>query len=110
VNPVTVTAGLVLLAAGIFMVWAWLPDGADIRLAYARPGEERIEISVDTCYADLTADVAETSQTVTITVTSRNTTTRACLDGMFVELGAPWGGRTVIDGSDGEEVSVLPGD
>jgi|GEM_PF-1014756 len=83
---------------------------AAIRAAYIGADGITLEVGVDTCNADLTTDVVETGAQVEVTVMVENNTTADCADSIRITLDAPLGDRTLVDGSSGETVDVLPSD
>lgn len=85
------------------------PKDADIRSASVdgdRGGAVQLELGVATCNADLAAEVDETEDEITITVTARNESRNDCSDVLVVDLTHSLGDRAVVDGSDGEELFV----
>lgn len=95
----TITVGFLVGACGLGS------DTAMINKVYADPTDTILDLGVASCNATITYEVAETSTTVTITVTTENSTSGDCLDQLFVELDDPVGQRQIIDGSSG---AVIP--
>ncbi len=91
--------GIVTAACSLF------PNEADITSASIE-GEARLALGVNTCNADLSADVDETEDKIVITVTARNDSSDDCADQLIVDLAEPLGTRSVVDGSDGRELFV----
>ena len=72
--------------------------------------DDVVQVSVDTCNGDSAADVVETSDSVTITVTStQRENSGDCLDGVEVALDAPLDDRVVVDGATGRELEPMNG-
>ncbi|GBE24717.1 hypothetical protein BMS3Bbin02_00992 [bacterium BMS3Bbin02] len=95
----TVTVFMIVLVA--------CGSGANIYGAARSPDGISIELSVGACNADLSLDVVETPESVTVKVTAQNEDTgSACADKYFFDLSEPLGERILIDGSDGEVLDV----
>lgn len=63
-----------------------------------------------TCHGDPVADIVETSDAVTITVTStRRENSGDCLDVLDIALDAPLDDRAVVDGATGRELEPMNG-
>lgn len=99
------------VTAAVVVLW----PGDDMRevgiiQAVART-ETDLGLSIEACNAARKeADVVETAEEVVITVTSFDDSEGDdCADGVDVELGAPLGSRTLIDGSDGDRLVCAQG-
>jgi hypothetical protein len=102
VGVATIAAGLVLLAACVDV------SDDDVRLSSVS-GERlsrTLSFGINTCNADLSADVEETAEEVRIRVHAENNTTGDCADSMRVTLDDDLGNRRVIDDRTGEELRV----
>jgi hypothetical protein len=102
VRVATIAAGLVLLAACVDV------SDDDVRLSSVS-GERlshTLSFGINTCNADLSADVEETAEEVRIRVHAENNTTGDCADSMRVTLDDDLGNRRVIDDRTGEELRV----
>jgi hypothetical protein len=66
-----------------------------------------LSLGINTCNADLSADVEETAEEVRIRVHAENNTTADCADGMRVTLDDALGSRRVIDDRAGAELRVV---
>ena len=67
-----------------------------------------LEVSVNTCNADLTPDITETSDDVTLSITQQNNAVGDdCQDSIRIELDQPLGDRTILL-SDGSPFRPLP--
>ena len=102
-----------MVAAGIAVAVAGCsaPDEyADIWEAYGTPGSNELRLFVATCNAELSADVIELDDEVTIAVTARNNTTDDCLDILTIQLASPLGERSVMDAFDGDALVIQPRD
>jgi Domain of unknown function (DUF4352) len=66
-----------------------------------------LSLGINTCNADLSADVEETAEEVRIRVHAENNTTADCADGMRVTLDDALGNRRVIDDRTGAELRVV---
>lgn len=82
------------------------PRGVDIRSAEATLQEKQIGLEVGACHADLSADVVETPDEVVVEVTARNADQNDCTGYILVELDAPLGSRSLIDGHNDRELFV----
>ncbi len=113
VEPLPTWARVLLIvgvAAAVFVaaiVW-WAGDGmreVGIIEAVART-ETELGLSISACNAARNdVDVVETDEEVVITVTSSDAPGGDdCADGVEVELGAPLGSQTLIDGSNGDRL------
>ncbi len=77
------------------------------------PASTRLELNVDSCNENPTAEVVESDTEVRVQVTSGRWFGRNaddCADGVTVTLNAPLGTRTVVDQSTGQVVEVSPAD
>lgn len=93
--------GIVTAACSLF------PKEADITSASLEgEGSTQLALGLDTCNADLSAEVDETEHEIVISVTARNDSPDDCADQLIVDLTEPLGTRSVVDASDGEDVSV----
>jgi hypothetical protein len=104
VGVATIAAGLVLVAA--------CESSDDVRIGgvNGEPSSSSLFLGLNTCDADLSAEVEETAEEVRIRVHAENNTTGDCLDGMRVTLDDALGNRRVIDDRTGEELDVTPPD
>ena len=98
-----VAAGLLLAACSTSTA------GPQIVAGYVSVDGLTIELEVDTCNANLVADVTESAATVEVVVAAANDTGDDCLDGIAITLEEPLGDRDLIDRSDGETVQVIEG-
>ena len=97
--------GLVLFAAGCAG-----SGGGDAEIAEIRQTDDPrvLEVSVNTCNADLTPDITETSDDVTLSITQQNNAVGDdCQDSIRIELDQPLGDRTILQ-SDGSPFRPLP--
>lgn len=98
---------VVVVAALAFGISGCSQGSADIQDAFVSPDGRTLELIVGACNADLTAVVDESGDTVEITVTAKNENRGAdCAGGIQVSLDSELGDRSVIDGSNGQEVNV----
>ena len=102
-QPLTIGTIVVLLIGCSFF-----SNEADIWTAYGAPDSTELLLEVDSCNADLSADVDEQPDQIVISVTAENDTSDDCLEGMTIELASPLGDRVVVDSFDGESLEVLP--
>ena len=65
-----------------------------------------LDVTVASCNAELSIDLKEDYQSVTLYVTARQGTDADCADGITIVLESPLGGRQVIDGHDFTEIEV----
>lgn len=96
---------LVLFAAGCAG-----SGGGDAEIAEIRQTVDPrvLEVSVNTCNADLTPDITETSDDVTLSITQQNNAVGDdCQDSIRIELDQPLGDRTILLG-DGSPFRPLP--
>jgi Domain of unknown function (DUF4352) len=89
-------------------------DDVRIRSVTGEPLSRLLSFGINTCNADLSAEVEETAEEVRIRVHAENNTTGDCADSMRVTLDDDLGHRRVIDDRTGEELRVgsplaLPG-
>lgn len=91
--------GIVTAACSLF------PKEADIT-SVSVEGEAQLALGVNTCNADLRAGIDETEDEIVITVTARNNSSNDRADQLIVDLAEPIGDRSVVDGSDGQELLV----
>jgi len=106
VGVATIAAMVVLIAACV----DFSDDDVRIRGVTGEPSLHLLFLSINTCNADLSADVEETAEEVRIRVHAENNTTGDCRDGMRVTLDDALGNRRVIDDRTGEELRVVPPD
>jgi hypothetical protein len=66
-----------------------------------------LSLGINTCNADLSAEVEETAEEVRIRVHAENNTTADCADGMRVTLDDDLGSRRVLDDRAGAELRVV---
>lgn len=100
VRGILLLVGLVLMLAGCSRhpeVGNWV---------LLRPGGVTIEFGVDTCNADLQAEVVESATRVEVTITALNDTTDACRDLLVVTLAEPLGDRELTNGATGKALQV----
>ncbi len=69
-------------------------------------GVRNLRLVVDSCNAELSAEIDERPTTVRVTVTARHDTNDDCLDGLVVHLERPLGDRRLLDGATGRPVTV----
>jgi Domain of unknown function (DUF4352) len=102
VGVATIAAVLVLMAACVDV------SDDDVRIGgvSGEPLSRTLSFGLNTCNADLSADVEETAEEVRIRVHAENNTTGDCADGMRVTLDDDLGNRRVIDDRTGEELRV----
>ena len=100
VGVATIAAGLVLVAA--------CESSDDVRIGGVdgEPSWRLLSLGINTCNADLSADVQETAEEVRIRVHAENNTTDDCGDLLRVTLDDALGNRRVIDDRTGEELRV----
>jgi hypothetical protein len=101
VGVATIAAVLVLMAA------CESSDDVRIRGVSGEPTWRLLSLGINTCNADLSADVEETAEEVRIRVHAENNTTGDCADSMRVTLDDDLGNRRVIDDRTGEELRVV---
>ena len=66
-----------------------------------------LSVGVNSCHADLEADVVETASRVTVTVTATGGAGDLdCSDVLEVQLDQPLDGRQVVDGASGQALEV----
>jgi hypothetical protein len=82
-------------------------DDVRIRGVDGEPTWRLLGLVINTCNADLSADVEETAEEVRIRVHAENNTTGDCRDGMRVTLDDALGNRRVIDDRTGEQLRVV---
>jgi hypothetical protein len=95
-----------IAAVSVLMAACESSDDVRIRSVYGEPSWRLLELGINTCNADLSADVEETAEEVRIRVHAENNTTADCADGMRVTLDDALGNRRVIDDRTGEELRV----
>ena len=96
------TALLVVTAAGC----SWVPRSVEILDVWVLSDGRTLEISVASCNADHGIEVQEDLQTVAVWVTAANDSGDDCADGITIELEAPLGDRTFVDGHDLDTLEV----
>jgi Domain of unknown function (DUF4352) len=101
VGVATIAAGLVLMAA-----CESSDDDVLIRGVSGEPSSRLLSLGINTCNADLSADVEETAEVVRIRIHAENDTSDDCGDGMRLTLDDALGNRRVIDDRTGEELHV----
>jgi hypothetical protein len=105
VGVATIAAVLVLMVA------CESSDDVRIRGVDGEPSWRLLGLGINTCNADLSADVEETAEEVRIRVHAENNTTADWADGMRVALDDDaLGNRRVIDDHTGEELRVTSPD
>ncbi|HET6686208.1 MAG TPA: hypothetical protein VFH02_06755 [Jiangellaceae bacterium] len=103
VGVATIAAVLVLMAACAY---------SDVRIidVTGELSSRLLGLGINTCNADLWADVEQTAEEVRVRVHAENNTTAACRDVMRVALDDALGNRRVIDDRTGEVLRVRPPD
>jgi hypothetical protein len=96
-------AGVVL--AAMLLASCSASGVADIMEASVGEGGRELVLTVDSCNADLSADVEESPSRVTVIVNVRNHTSDDCADVVIVHLEEPLGERELVDAS-GAPVTV----
>ena len=104
VGVATIFAALVLMAACVDV------SGPRIHIVNAEPSSSSLVLGLDTCNADLSADVEETAEEVRIRVYAENDTPDDCADGIQLTLDDALGNRRVINDRTGEQLDVVPPD
>jgi hypothetical protein len=100
------------IAAVLVLMTACESSDVDIRIrsVTGEPSSNSLSLGINTCNADLSADVEETAEEVRIRVHAENNTTNDCRDYMRVTLDDALEDRRVIDDRTGEELRVMPPD
>jgi hypothetical protein len=96
-----------IAAVVVLMVACESSDDGRIRSVSGEPSWRLLSLGIDTCNADLSADVEETAEEVRIRVHAENDTTDDCADSLQVTLDDALGNRRVIDDRTGEELRVV---
>jgi len=104
----TGTVGVATVAAMLVLMAACESSDVDVRIrgVSGEPSSRLLSFGINTCNADLSAEVEETAEEVRIRVHAENNTTADCRDGMRVILDDDLGNRRVIDDRTGEELRV----
>ena len=97
--------GVVVLMCGVASCGG---GGTRIVAAYGLADSTRLELSVDTCGAEISVDVEETADEVRILAETEGGEKAECLDSTVVALDEPLGDRRVVDASTGDEVELSP--
>ena len=103
VGVATIAAVLVL----VLVAACESSDDARIGGVDGEPSWRLLGLGINTCNADLSADVQETAEEVRIRVHAENNTTDDCGDLLRVTLDDALGNRRVIDDRTGEELRVV---
>lgn len=99
-------AALVMLAAGCQGTRLGGPTGEPILSAVVLPDQpDAIEVEFSGCESDPEVEVAESDTTVEVTLVRSDGGCDPVFE-MTIELDAPLGNRTLIDGATGDEVEV----
>lgn len=105
------------LVAGAVLAYVQFSGFDEITIFSASAVEDGrvLVLGLESCNADHRWTIEETPERVTVTVWDDDaplvrTSGDDCLDALDVELAAPIGERTLVDGSSGEVVSVEPPD
>ena len=97
---------LVVLAAGCQGTRLGGPTGEPILSAAVLPDQPAaIEVAFSGCDSDPTVDVVESERTVRVTLDGPNGGCEPVYE-ITIELEAPLGDRTLVDGATGDEVEV----
>ena len=102
VGVATIAAVLVLMAACVDVS----DDDVRIRGVTGEPSSRLLSLGIDTCNADLSAEVEETAEEVRIRVHAENDTTDDCGDSIRLTLDDTLGNRHVIDDRTGAQLRV----
>jgi len=78
--------------------------------ALLRPDGVTIHFGVDTCNAELSAEVVESPAQVVVTITAQKDTTDDCRDQLVVVLAEPLRDRELINGATGKAFEVRSAD
>lgn len=100
----------IALVAGLALVVAGCSANPEIREVYLRSDGVTVEFGIDTCNADLEAQVVESDTRVEVTISAENDTTDDCADSIVITLDQPLGDRQLINGSTGKVLDVQPGE
>lgn len=99
---------LVLWIVAAVLLLAACSTNAGIFEAYISADGVTVELSVNTCNADLSTEVIESESTAEVTVIAENDTTDDCADVITITVNEALGDRSLIDGSTGEVLRVSP--
>lgn len=97
---------LTAAAVAVVVAVSACSSGADVYAAARSPSGMTIRLDVRTCNADLSVEVEETPDRVTVSVTALNDTNDDCSDGLVFNLSEPLGERPLVDASDGRVIEV----
>lgn len=104
------SATVVVVAALIMFTSGCSGPGDDAEIAEIRQTNDPrvLEVSVDTCNAELTSEITETPDDVTLSITQKNNAVgNDCQDSIRIELDQPLADRTILL-SDGSPFRPLP--
>ena len=111
--PNSVVALRVMLLAGVAAVGVAACTTSDLVIEDATLSQDqmRLRLTVQSCNAELVADVTESADDIVVVVSDAgspflNTGDETCQDTIIVTLAAPFASRGLIDGGSGESVSV----
>jgi hypothetical protein len=105
----TGTVGVATIAAGLVLMVACVDvsdDDVRISSVSGEPSSRLLSFGINTCNADLSAEVEETAEEVRIRVHAENNTMGDCADSMRLTLDDDLGNRRVIDDRTGAELRV----
>jgi hypothetical protein len=100
------SAALAVATALVAAACGWVSRSVEVLDAVAAPDGLSLSLTVDSCGAELSTEVKEDAESVTVYVGARKGTDAECLDSVVVELEEPLGGRRLIDGYDFTLVEV----
>jgi hypothetical protein len=106
VRNIKTGAVAVLVSAVVLAGCGWVAKSVPVLNVQASADGLTLEVTVATCNAELSIDIKEDYQSVTLFVTARQGSDADCADGITAELENPLSGRKVIDGHDFTEIAA----
>lgn len=102
----------VAIAVLLLTLVACSPGRGEVPISEARADGETssvLELGVSSCNGDPDAEVTETPDAITVTVTADlpGSNSDDCADGMTIPLSEPLGQRKVVDGATGQTLDII---
>ncbi|MDX1744848.1 MAG: hypothetical protein R3324_02825 [Halobacteriales archaeon] len=105
-KTVRVTVVVIVVVIAAVLIFDLYPSRVDILSGQYRPGEQTLQLGVNTCAATHFVSTDETPEQVRVTTRAIRRSGNDCQDLVEVQLERPLEDRDVVDTSDGVTVGI----